>query len=141
MSTFALIALFLGCSNQEPPTLSTIIGTIDSKINDTLWVNDVVQNPTNRDMIIITDGKFKYSTISKGSDIRTAANRDQSILFNFLTYPGKSKVVFENGQLNIEGDLNKKLNEYYHVSMNLMRQKQRTLFTVQDSTDNGDRAT
>ena len=105
-----LSLIILSCTANDETLIN---GDLGRGINDTLIVVDINQSQELRETIIITDGKFNYSIKTAFPDFRIASNKDQSIVFNFLTYPGHYTVNKENGQININGALNEKLNSYY----------------------------
>ena len=85
--TILLVILALAACREQEQTV--ILGIFDPEITDTLLVTDVVRSEERFDEIVVNEGRFRYSITTEHPDIIVVANKDQTIEFNFLTYPGE----------------------------------------------------
>ena len=129
---FFLSIIILSCTANDETLIN---GDLGRGINDTLIVVDILQDSKLKDSIIITDGKFNYSIKTTFPDFRIASNKDQSIVFNFLTYPGHYTVNKGNGQISIDGALNEKLNSYYFYTVQKKIAQDRLKFKMYNGED------
>ena len=121
-----LLATFIS-SNYSQDQTTTLIGSFGEEFSDTLYVQDLMHTPSSQEVIIVTNGEFKFTTATKCPDIRLVTNKSMSIAFNFITYPGEYNVTLQNGSITIEGELNKKLNTYHAEVTALMIEREMTL--------------
>lgn len=105
---FTFFVFLTGCSTKSP-NATILIGTIDEKINDTLFVTDFIPTPASFDTIVVTDGNFRHQFSTPIQDVRRVFNKYGRYQFDFVTQPGEVHVNFTNDDFTIDGKLNNEL--------------------------------
>ena len=129
-----LLIIITSCQFEKKTFLT---GSFNEKITDTLIVSDIVRSPESFDNIYVSNGNFKYAINTSTPELRVIRNKDQTIEFNLLTYPGKYSIEFNDNEYSISGKHNKIVKQLFETSKEFLIKQQKLIFSkTNDSLKN-----